>query len=136
MVTLYVSYEWAEVSYVTRTFQLRVDVDELDSDDEERWQLATKLRSVLLDLDVDAIDPVPREPAPDETKGAEVAEAGSMIVTLAPTMLSTVVQVIRGWLGHRGTRSVKLTLDGDTLEVTGVSSADQQRLIEAWLRRR
>jgi len=30
---------------------------------------------------------------------------------------------------------VKLELDGDALELTGVSSRDQQRLIELWIER-
>jgi hypothetical protein len=30
---------------------------------------------------------------------------------------------------------VKLTLDGDSLEVTGVSSEEQDRLVELWIAR-
>jgi hypothetical protein len=45
------------------------------------------------------------------------------------------VAAIQGWLGRSQQRSVKLELDGDVLELTGVSSRDQQRLVDEWLRR-
>ncbi|MBA2425721.1 MAG: hypothetical protein H0V60_01410 [Actinobacteria bacterium] len=43
--------------------------------------------------------------------------------------------MIQKWVAGKGSRSVKLELDGDALEVTGLSSADQQRLITAWIER-
>jgi hypothetical protein len=45
------------------------------------------------------------------------------------------VAAIQGWLGRSQQRSVKFELDGDVLELTGVSSRDQQRLVDEWLRR-
>jgi hypothetical protein len=49
--------------------------------------------------------------------------------------LAGIIGGVRSWLGRNRVRSVKLTLDGDTLEVTGVSSAEQDRLIEMWVTR-
>ena len=34
-----------------------------------------------------------------------------------------------------GCASVKLTLDGDACEVTGMTSADQERLVDLWVAR-
>jgi hypothetical protein len=50
-------------------------------------------------------------------------------------VLRTVADTIVGWLGRQQARSVKLTLDGDTLELTGVSSDEQERLIDLWVAR-
>jgi hypothetical protein len=34
-----------------------------------------------------------------------------------------------------GARSVRMTVDGDVLEVTGASGADVKQLIDAWVQR-
>jgi hypothetical protein len=46
-----------------------------------------------------------------------------------------VISAITSWVGSVHQRSVKLEIDGDSIEVTGISSADQRRLIDDWLRR-
>ena len=53
----------------------------------------------------------------------------------SPPVLSSVIDAVRSWLGRNRARGVKLTLDGDTLEVSGVSSAEQDRLIDLWVAR-
>jgi hypothetical protein len=50
-------------------------------------------------------------------------------------VLRQVVDAVRDWVGRTGARSVKLTLDGDVLEVTGASGADMKKLIDAWVQR-
>jgi hypothetical protein len=50
-------------------------------------------------------------------------------------MLTPVVAAVQAWLGGSRQRSVKLQLGGDVLELTGVSSKDQRRLVDEWLRR-
>lgn len=115
--------------------ELRIDADEAGADDEERTLLAGRLRRELLDADVDAVEPVAAGPAPDGSKGVELAAVGALLVSLAPNALTAVVDLVRRWLGNRDGRSVKLTIDGDTIEVTGVSTETQRELIDAWLRR-
>jgi hypothetical protein len=39
------------------------------------------------------------------------------------------------WVSHRGGRSVKLGLDGDVLEINGITREDQRELIHAWIDR-
>jgi hypothetical protein len=50
-------------------------------------------------------------------------------------VLKSVVDATTAWLGRQQGRSVKLTLDGDTHEVTGVSSDEQRRLVDLWVAR-
>jgi hypothetical protein len=51
-------------------------------------------------------------------------------------VLVNVVAAVRAWLGgQQQQRSIKLELDGDVLELTGVSSNEQRRLSDEWLRR-
>jgi|RhiMethySRZTD1v2_1073278.scaffolds.fasta_scaffold681639_1 hypothetical protein len=108
------------------------------ADDEELDQLAAKLRRELLNLDVDAVTPAGGpEPPPPGAKAVGVVAVGGLIVQLlhSSALLTAVVGTIQAWLsGHQG-RSVKLELDGDTIEVSGVSSDQQRRLIDAWIAR-
>jgi hypothetical protein len=56
-------------------------------------------------------------------------------LVLQPGVLASIVEGVRSWLQRQSARSVKLTLDGDSLEVTGVSSEEQDRLVELWIAR-
>ena len=108
-----------------------------DTDTEELAQLSGLLRAEFLDLDVDAVRQPVRGKAPEDAKGADLLAAGQLIVGLvaSPEVLASIIDTVRSWLGRNRARSVKLTLDGDTLEVTGASSAEQQRLIDLWVTR-
>jgi len=108
-----------------------------DADAEELAQLAGRLRAELLDLDVDAVRLPVRGEAPGDAKGAGLLAAGELVVGLvaSPPVLASVIDAVRSWLGRNRARSVKLTLGGDALEVSGVSSAEQDRLIELWVAR-
>ncbi len=108
-----------------------------DADAEELAQLADRLRAELLDLDVDDVRRPGRGEAPEDAKGASLLAAGELVVRLVakPEVLASIIGWIGSWLGRNRARSVKLTLDGDSLEVSGVSSAEQDRLIDLWVTR-
>jgi hypothetical protein len=48
-------------------------------------------------------------------------------------VLVAVIGAVQSWLGSRKGRSVKLELDGDSIEVTGMSASDQRELIDAFV---
>lgn len=108
-----------------------------DSDAEELLQLTQRLRGELLELDVDTVALQTEGEAPEGAKGLDLLAMGGLVVQFALTsgVLKSVVDTTVAWLGRQQARSVKLTLDGDTLELTGVSSAEQQRLSELWVAR-
>ena len=111
---------------------------ELDADDdagaEERDELARALRAELLDLDVESVER-PEAPAPDGTRGAGAVELGTLLVTFGQGALGLVTSTIARWVQRRGGRSVSLELDGDKIELSGVSAEDQRRLIETFVAR-
>jgi hypothetical protein len=106
-------------------------------DDEELARLTRRLRGELLDLDVDSVEFADRGDAPEGTKGIGLQSVGELVLrcTVHASVLRSIVDATVAWLGRQRARSVKLTLDGDTLEVTGLSSDDQMRLIELWVAR-
>jgi hypothetical protein len=107
-----------------------------DTDPEEIAEATLRLRRELLDLDVEAVElPSAGEPPPG-TRAVELAALGALVVTVAQSkLLAGVVTAVRAWLGGAPQRSIKLELDGDVLELTGVSSKEQRRLTDEWLRR-
>jgi hypothetical protein len=108
-----------------------------DSDAEELAELTRRLRGQLLELDVDAVEPATAGEAPAGSKGVELLAIGGLVIQFAmkSEVLKSVVDATTAWLGRQQGRSVKLTLDGDTLEVTGVSSDEQRRLVDLWVAR-
>jgi hypothetical protein len=118
--------------------ELRVAVQATaDTDAEELAQLTNRLRDGLLDLDVDAVHLASGGDAPDSAKGIGLLAAGGLVVQFAlqQDLLRSIINGIRSWLARQHGRSIKLTLDGDSLELTGVSSAEQDRLVELWVMR-
>ena len=116
---------------------LDIQVGAGPDDDAERVAEATlQLRRELLDLDVEAVELPSRGEPPPGTRAVELAALGALVVTAAKSqLLGPVVAAVRVWLGGAPQRTVKLELDGDVLELTGVSSKEQRRLTDEWLRR-
>ncbi|GIE92810.1 hypothetical protein [Paractinoplanes rishiriensis] len=112
---------------------LIVAVQPGDGDDlRERQRLTEQLRAALLDLDIDAADRVSGGTAPAGSKGAGLIE--SLVVKLGVVAVTTAVVKIREWAG-RSNRSVKISIDGDSIELTCVTAAQQQELLDIWLAR-
>jgi hypothetical protein len=118
--------------------ELALELETLpDTDSEELAALVQRLRTELLDLDVDRVEPLTAGQAPEGAKGVELLALGVLVVqfVLQPGVLTSIVDGVRAWLQRQSVRSVKLTLDGDSLEVTGASSEEQDRLVELWIAR-
>jgi hypothetical protein len=118
--------------------ELTVEVETpADTDAEELAQLTNRLRAELLGLDVDAVYSVSSGEAPDSSKGIDMLAAGGLVVqfVLRQDVLQSIIDGVRSWLGRQHARSIKLTLDGDSLELTRVSTAEQNRLVELWMMR-
>jgi hypothetical protein len=122
---------------VDRPLQVAIEVDAgASADAEELDALTAQLQCELQELDLEAVERVRHGQAPPGARAVDVLALGTLLVTIArPVMLSSAVEVVRCWLSGRSQRSVKLEIDGDVLEVTGLSTDDQRALISAWLAR-
>lgn len=116
---------------------LGVRLNDPDLDDEELDSLAKRLRAELLDLDV--YDVVPFDAVghiPSGAKGLEVTVIGSLLVKLISKVdVAKVVSALKDWLIRQRLRSIEVTVDGDTLKLTNISSEEQERLVELWVSR-
>lgn len=106
-----------------------------DADEQELAELTGRLREELLELDVDDVELVRSGEPPPGAKGLDVVQVGELLVSTVTSshVLSAIVGVVRSWLSRARQRSVKIEIDGDVLEVSGLSSTDQQRLIDQWI---
>lgn len=121
-----------------RLAQLDVSIEaEPDADREELVALAVRLREWMLPVGVESVGFVATGPASSGTRSAGMFVAGVLTVLLARSseLLAKLIDVVQSWLSSSGARSVRLELDGDVLEVTGITRGDQRELIRTWIDR-
>ena len=105
-----------------------------DSDAEELADLAGRLHAELLGVDGASVAPVRAEAAPAGAKG--LGDVAGWLVAQFGTLdgLRALVAAVRGFAGRTG-RTVEVSIGGDVLKVTGVTSQRQGEIIDAWLAR-
>ena len=119
--------------------KLKLHIESGTEDDaEELERLTLQLKEELLGLDVEAVELVRTEKMPHKAKSPGAVDLGTLLLTLAASggVITTLINVLKSWLNRHERRSITLEIGGDKLEVTGVSSEEQQRLIDSWLNRR
>lgn len=119
--------------------QLQILLSEEGADAERVDDLTRRLRAELLELDVEDVKPVSAGPPPPGARAVELAAIGSLLVGLgsSTSALHQVMSVIRDWWGRgRDTRpSLRLTLDGDVLEIGEASPEQVTRAFDVFVRR-
>jgi hypothetical protein len=124
---------WGILAKVEAVMLLSVVDARLDAADVEESLI--RLRQELLDhasvVDVRAVSPIP---SPVGSKAADGLMAALSVTVLHPSVLPIVMDVVRVWAVRRD-RTVRVEVDGDFLELTGVTSAQQQEVLDAWLSR-
>jgi len=119
-----------------------VDLYDEDLDPAEVEQLTLALRRELLDVtEVEDVAQAQAGPAPPGSRAIGLAEIGSLIVTVKPTVevLAKVVGVLRGWMASRKASgsakksTMRITVNGQTLELTPTAE-QQQVLVEEFVK--
>ncbi len=122
---------------MTGARELKLELGDVDADPAELETEARRLRQHLLDHDVEAVGPLSGGPAPAGSKGTEMLMAGGLLVTLlqTPGLLTSIVGTAGTWVSGRTSRSLKVTMDGDTLELAAASNEEREAVVGAWLAR-
>jgi hypothetical protein len=119
--------------------EIRLQLAEDGADAERLDALTGYLRRELLQLDVEEVSRVQAGEVPPGARAIDVLALGGLVVSLgrAATGLQQVVAAIRRWLssGDGIRRTVKIEIDGDILELSEVSLAEQDRLVDLFVRR-
>jgi hypothetical protein len=111
--------------------------DDGEASAEERDTRARQLRREMLDLDVDAIEYAHGDAPPSGSKAVDVAEVGTLIVAIAnsASAILGLVNALHAWRQRNRRHDVLVTLNGELLQVSGLSSTAQQELTKEWLER-
>ena len=119
--------------------ELRLQISEEEADAARLAALTGYLRAELLQLDVEDVTTPQSGDVPPGARVVGVAAVGTLLVALGQSAdgFRAVVSAISAWLrrGEGTRRTVRLELDGDTLELSQASAADQERLIELFVSR-
>ena len=86
------------------TIELSVDQGDINELDE----LSRQLRMEVEDLRVDSLDWVSAGAPPEGTKAADFTAIGQMIVTLAPTVIPPLFEVLKSWVERKPSTPVKI----------------------------
>jgi hypothetical protein len=107
-----------------------------DADAMELDRLARQLRRRLLENDFDVQLPRSGDSPPD-TRAPDSTTIGALIVTVAASrsVFVSALKVIQAYLDTSKARSVKIQVDGDSLEMTGLTVDDQRELIDSFVDR-
>ncbi len=106
-----------------------------DSDEAEVDELTRQLRRQLLELDVDNVEALRDGDVPAGAKPVDPATLGALVVSLGPGVLQAVVGFIERWTKGRPVRSVKMTIDGDSIELSGATPEEQRDLLQLFVAR-
>jgi hypothetical protein len=110
---------------------------DFDTYPEDLERFTQSLHREILSLDVESVDLLKGGEPPSNTKVGDPISWGAIIVTLLATggVITTLINAIQAWLTQYERRSITLEINGDKLQITGISSEEQKRLIDAWIDR-
>ncbi len=110
-----------------------------DGGDAERLaSLAGFLRQELLQLDVQDVTALRAGEPPLGARAFDVAAIGGLLISLSSSaQVRAVISAVRNWLtrGEGVRRTVRPEIGGDALELSAATVADQDRLIDVFVRR-
>lgn len=109
---------------------------ELDAETCER--LSRQLRTELAELDIESIRNVAVGTVPDGAKGIDPVTVGEIILAMSASggVFTSAIATLRDWLGrHAQQHRISVTIDGDTIQLDRASAAQQQQLVDAYVRR-
>ena len=117
--------------------EVKLVIASQDADDELLADLTTNLRDELEQLNVENIQLPVQSNHPQGAKSGDAFTWGQLLLTLAASggVLTSIIATIKAWLLRQTRCSIRVEMDGDTLEITGVDSEDQRKIIDQWLAR-
>ncbi len=121
------------------TIELQIEIIDPEADDERLSMVTETLRQDLLALDVDSVKRVPSGAAPDGSKGLDPAAIGALLVALKSSveLATQVVGAVKSWLRRGGTKNptqvLKLTVNGQSIELSAATVDQQQQLVDAFV---
>ncbi|GAA2588876.1 hypothetical protein GCM10010435_79210 [Winogradskya consettensis] len=118
--------------------EMLVSVQETDADLERIIELTGYLRDRIAENDDAVIGHPVTGGGPPGTRGTDLETIGAILVTVqaSVSLVATVVDTVRDWLrtDTASQRRVKIRVGDNELEVSAATTAEQGRLVAAFLR--
>jgi hypothetical protein len=101
-------------------------------------QQSSSLRRELLELDVDDVAWCGGGAAPEGSRGIDLVAGGELIVSMQSSfeILKPVIESVRAWVARgqgEQDRTAELTVGDTAIKLTGISTDQQDRLIEQFV---
>ena len=95
-----------------------------------------RLREDILDLDVDSVDYVGQDDAPEGSKGAGASAVGDMILSLAPlnNVIMSVIGAVQSFVNRSHECNITMEIGDNKLIISDMSPKEQQKLVDAWIK--
>lgn len=105
-----------------------------DSDAEELSRETFFTRRQLLDLDLASVEFQHDREAPIGAKAGNAAELGTLVICGVPTaaVAQGIIDLLLMRIRVGACRSARLTMHGNTLELTGLTETLQEHVVEEW----
>lgn len=122
---------------MTESAELFISLSLVDGDQTELDELTRELRSEIEQLSVDSVDEVSLGEAPEGTKSADWVSIGSMAVTLAPTIIPPLFELLKSWIDRKPSTPViiKIKVGKKTAQIeydpTKTSAEELETLVKA-----
>lgn len=116
--------------------KIKVHIKQEDQDDKQEIDsLSRNLRDDLLNLDVEDVHLLYEKP-PQDSKALDGVAIGSMIVDIVSGgAIKEVTQTVQAWIQRNENRAVAIEMDGEKIDVKGISGKDQGKIIDTWVMR-
>lgn len=105
------------------------------ADIRELAEQTMSLQDRMEELAAGGVDSVRHAAVPADVAPIDAFAMGSLQVTLAPTVLPAVIELVQAWLTNRAVPYVRMVVDGDLLKVHAAPTKRQRQLVDAFLRR-
>ena len=92
----------------TNPTELFIELSLAGGDNSELDDLTRQLKTEVEDLSVDSVEQVLEENVPNGTKAADIAAIGQMVVTLAPTVIPPLFDLLKFWIDRKPSTPVKI----------------------------
>ena len=112
--------------------KVKISIHSFEPDKEFLQELTINLREDIENLEVEEIiSPDNASQQPDKTKSADAITWGQLLITLAASggVITTLIVSIKEWVLRQKDCMIKIELDGDTLELKGIDSESQKKII-------
>jgi hypothetical protein len=116
---------------------LVVELSVEGGDPVELDELTRQLRAEMNELEVESVEQVSAGPAAGGTKAVDMAALGQLAVTLAPSLVPPLFDLLKSWVERKPSTPVKITVKAGrkTTQIeydpTRTSARDMEELVKA-----